>query len=92
VRSGAFCAHPLVAHLLELDHHADAPEAGRPAGAVRVSIGLGVDAEQIDAFLAAVGGLAVEGPQRAYVLDPVWRQFVPRDDVREWPDLGIRLA
>ncbi len=44
VRSGAFCAHPLVGHLLGLSPDlttADVP-ADRPSGAVRVSIGLGV--------------------------------------------------
>jgi selenocysteine lyase/cysteine desulfurase len=94
VRSGAFCAHPLVAHLLGLSSDlsaADVP-AGRPSGAVRVSLGLGVDAQQIDVFLDAVRAIADAGPRVEYALDPATRQLVPVGDSRAWPELGIRLS
>ncbi|HEY3612184.1 MAG TPA: aminotransferase class V-fold PLP-dependent enzyme [Gaiellales bacterium] len=94
VRSGAFCAHPLVAHLLGLAPELPSAQVppDRPTGAVRVSLGLGVDEQQIDAFLAAVGSLAAAGPRLAYAPDAVTRQLVPRDDARDWPELGIRLS
>jgi selenocysteine lyase/cysteine desulfurase len=94
VRSGAFCAHPLVAHLLDLSPElaaADVP-AERPTGAVRVSLGLGVDEQQIDTFLTAVSSIAERGPRFAYALDPTTRQLAPVGDTREWPELGIRLS
>jgi selenocysteine lyase/cysteine desulfurase len=94
VRSGAFCAHPLVAHLLGLSPDLPAAEvpAERPSGAVRVSLGLGVDEQQIDAFLAAVGAIAEHGPRYEYALDPATRQLAPIGDTRGWPELGIRLS
>jgi selenocysteine lyase/cysteine desulfurase len=94
VRSGAFCAHPLVGHLLGLSPDTSAAEvpADRPSGAVRVSLGLGVDERQIDTFLAAVRAIWQEGARFEYVLDPATRQLVPRGDARPWPELGIRLS
>jgi selenocysteine lyase/cysteine desulfurase len=94
VRSGAFCAHPLVGHLLGLSPElaaADVP-SGRPSGAVRVSIGIGVGEREIDAFLAAVRSIASHGARVAYQLDPVTRQLAPVGDTRPWPELGIRLS
>jgi selenocysteine lyase/cysteine desulfurase len=94
VRSGAFCAHPLVGHLLGLSPEmttADVP-ADRPSGAVRVSIGLGVGEAEIDAFLLAVRSIATEGPRAEYALDPSTRQLAPVDDTRPWPELGLRLS
>jgi selenocysteine lyase/cysteine desulfurase len=94
VRSGAFCAHPLVGHLLGLSPElsaADVP-AGRPSGAVRVSIGIGVGEREIDAFLAAVRSIALHGPRVEYALDPLTRQLAPIGDTRPWPELGIRLS
>ena len=62
VRSGLFCAHPLVSHLLGTS---DAVLAEAAAGAdvvlpaaVRASIGLGVTAADVDALLAGVAELA----------------------------------
>jgi selenocysteine lyase/cysteine desulfurase len=94
VRSGAFCAHPLVGHLLGLSPElsaADVP-ADRPSGAVRVSIGIGVGEREIDAFLTAVRSIAEDGPAAEYALDPLTRQLAPRGDTRTWPELGIRLS
>jgi selenocysteine lyase/cysteine desulfurase len=69
VRSGAFCAHPLVAYLLGVSaEHTrrlfDALAGGgevRVPGAVRASIGLGVTRNDIDVFLDAVHTLAAGG-------------------------------
>jgi selenocysteine lyase/cysteine desulfurase len=94
VRSGAFCAHPLVGHLLGLSPElttADVPP-DRPSGAVRVSIGIGVAAREIDTFLDAVGSISGSGPRAAYALDPATRQFAPVDDMPPWPELGLRLS
>jgi selenocysteine lyase/cysteine desulfurase len=66
VRSGAFCAHPLVAHLLgvpstEVDglfrEIADGAEVRVP-GAVRASIGVGVSEEAIDRLLEALEAIS----------------------------------
>jgi selenocysteine lyase/cysteine desulfurase len=94
VRSGAFCAHPLVGHLLGLSSELSAAEvpAGRPSGAVRVSIGIGVGTGEIDTFLAAVRTIAIDGPRAVYALDPTTRQLAPVDDPRPWPELGLRLS
>jgi selenocysteine lyase/cysteine desulfurase len=94
VRSGAFCAHPLVGHLLGLSPElsaADVP-SGRPSGAVRVSIGIGVGAHEIDTFLAALSSIARDDAEVEYALDPATRQLAPVRDTRSWPELGIRLS
>ena len=94
VRSGAFCAQLLVGHLLGLSPELAARDvpADRPSGAVRVSIGIGVGAREIDTFLAAVRSIAVDGPRADYALDPATRQLAPVRDPRQWPELGIRLS
>jgi selenocysteine lyase/cysteine desulfurase len=69
VRSGSFCAHPLVAHLLGVDAHSTrhlfeqicAGEEVQIPGAVRASIGIGTTIEDIDALLGAVSTLAATG-------------------------------
>jgi selenocysteine lyase/cysteine desulfurase len=66
VRSGLFCAHPFVAHLLgtsladSADHvrRARAGEEVALPGAVRASIGIGVEPEHIDRLLAALRTIA----------------------------------
>jgi selenocysteine lyase/cysteine desulfurase len=50
VRSGAFCAHPLVRHLR-------ASSRGAGAGAVRASLGLGSGIDDIDLLADALGAL-----------------------------------
>ena len=64
VRSGLFCAHPFVSHLLGTPAEtADAALRARPAedlslpGAVRASIGIGVEPEHVDALLTALDDL-----------------------------------
>ncbi|MDX6438696.1 MAG: hypothetical protein QOF45_1279 [Gaiellaceae bacterium] len=62
VRSGLFCAHPLVSHLLGTDParlraavHGDDVEL---PGALRASIGIGITAAQIDRLLDALAAIA----------------------------------
>jgi selenocysteine lyase/cysteine desulfurase len=50
VRDGLFCAHPLTRRLLA--------RAGRAGSAVRASIGIGVEPDDIDRLLAAVTEIA----------------------------------
>ena len=69
VRSGAFCAHPLLAHLLgvgqaevaALFEHVDREGSVRVPGAVRASIGIGVTDADIDRLLTAVDAIARSG-------------------------------
>ena len=65
VRSGLFCAHPLVSHMLGTEAEAAAllerARAGEDvvlAGAVRASIGIGVENEHIDRLLSGLGQIA----------------------------------
>ena len=66
VRSGAFCAHRLVAHLLGVGDEATAARFAGIArgevifvpGAVRASLGIGVTASQIDRLLDALEQIA----------------------------------
>ncbi|MDT0267382.1 aminotransferase class V-fold PLP-dependent enzyme [Streptomyces sp. DSM 44915] len=55
VRSGMFCAQPLVRRLLGADGPAD--DCGGPLQAVRVSFGAGTPAEHVERLLAAVAEL-----------------------------------
>jgi selenocysteine lyase/cysteine desulfurase len=70
VRSGLFCAHPFVAHLLgtsESDsanyvRRARAGEEIALPGAVRASIGIGVEHEHVDRLLSGLQAIAALGP------------------------------
>ena len=80
VRDGLFCAHPLTRRLLTEARvpatHAvstegcGVPEAPgrRTATAVRASIGLGTDVDDVDRLIGAVRRLAAEGPRWNYSL------------------------
>jgi selenocysteine lyase/cysteine desulfurase len=78
VRDGRFCAHPLLARL------------GADDGAVRVSLGLGSQADDIDRLIAALGQLSTAGPAWTYTADhrpspdprplPAWAHFAAEDD------------
>ena len=69
VRDGLFCAHPLLARL------------GAADGAVRVSLGLGSQASDIDRLIAALGRLRADGPSWSYTAD-----HRPSPDTRPLPD------
>jgi selenocysteine lyase/cysteine desulfurase len=73
VRSGLFCAHPLVSHLLgtprrEFDLSLGAARAGeafRLRGAVRASIGIGVADADVDRLIEGVRAIAADAVQPA---------------------------
>jgi selenocysteine lyase/cysteine desulfurase len=69
VRDGKFCAHPLLARL------------GAADGAVRVSLGLGSQAADIDQLIAALGQLRTDVPSWRYTAD-----HRPSPDTRPLPD------
>jgi selenocysteine lyase/cysteine desulfurase len=82
VRSGRFCAHPLVDELI-----------GRPGGrGLRASVGLCSTADDVDALLAALADLVEHGPRFSYSDDPESGRPVPVGDPREWPHLPVRLS
>jgi selenocysteine lyase/cysteine desulfurase len=66
VRSGSFCAHPLLAHL------AGGPEGWRPGcgisvpGAIRASLGLGSVEEDVERLAGALTEIALRGPRWTY--------------------------
>lgn len=80
VRSGRFCAHPLLERLL----------GGSPGGAVRVSLGLGSGPVDVDALTAALGEIAADDPAPRYRRDERG-QYRPRDGRVPPPQLTARL-
>lgn len=100
LRHGCFCAHPLMADLLELDS-ADADEirsgfrAGhrpRVPGAVRMSLGLGTTRAEVDYFVDSLIQVVSRGPTWTYALDLTSGEFAPSPDPRPWPALPIELV
>ncbi len=79
VRAGKFCAHLLVDALLERPGAAAPGE--RPRTAVRASAGLATTDEHVERLLAAVAGLAAEGPRARYRQDATLG-WVPEEDAR----------
>lgn len=78
VRDGKFCAHPLVAELLQdaTEGGCAGPGDGTGAGtAVRVSLGLGNRPEHVTRLVAAIRELAGAGPRWEYVrsADGTWQ-------------------
>jgi selenocysteine lyase/cysteine desulfurase len=100
VRHGCFCAHPLVAHLLDVDgatlrHIRWAMQHGAPVrlpGAVRASVGLATTADDLDRLVEALGHLASEGPRWTYRSSPDGTDCWPEPDPRPWPPLPIDLV
>ena len=90
VRSGRFCANPLVLHLMGASDEC-AREALRTGiicdlpGAVRASIGLPVTEAHLDAFFAALDEIVERGPRWTYSHDPTTGAYEPTPDPR--PDL-----
>jgi selenocysteine lyase/cysteine desulfurase len=85
VRSGRFCAHPLVDELTA--------RAGEPgARAVRASLGLASSADDLETFLTAIAELVEHGPRFRYRDDPDSGRPVPVHDARTLPELPIRLG
>lgn len=70
VRSGLFCAHPLVSHLLrtptsvvEAAVSAHDADAARLPGAIRASIGIGVQPGDVDQLVRALRDLSSTAPE-----------------------------
>ncbi len=85
MRHGCFCAHPLMARLLDVTD-AEAAQLGaelragrRPPlpGAVRASIGLGTTPDDIDRLTGALGELAASGPRWRYRHVPERDEYEP---------------
>ena len=93
VGHGCFCAHPLVAHLLDVPAddldalRAELRSGGRPAlpGAVRASFGLGTTAQDVDCLVDALDAIARSGPRWGYVRDGAHDEYRPAPDVRALP-------
>ena len=93
VRSGLFCAHPFVSHLLgsdaeaaELAHRARSGEDVTLPGAVRASVGIGVEPEHVDRLLEGIAGIAHARAGRRLASVP------PRVDLHRhlWPEELVR--
>lgn len=85
VRNGCFCAHPLIKRLLKVpredeDRLENAIRAGDRSeipGAVRVSVGIHNDEEDVDRFLAGMREIADHRWMGEYVLDRTTGEFHP---------------
>jgi selenocysteine lyase/cysteine desulfurase len=85
VRNGCFCAHPLILHLLEVDHdHAlevrDQIISGNKAempGLVRASFGLYNTLEEVDALIEALKSIAAGEYEGDYIQDPESGEYHP---------------
>ncbi|WP_353815935.1 aminotransferase class V-fold PLP-dependent enzyme [Agromyces sp. SYSU T00266] len=74
VRAGRFCAHPFFDRL------------ATRANGLRVSLGAGSSADDVDRFLDALAGLVAHGPAAAYDRTPAG--WCPRTDDRPRPSFG----
>jgi selenocysteine lyase/cysteine desulfurase len=84
VRSGSFCAHPLLMHLVEPTGYGQAGCGRRVPGAVRASLGLGSSSDDVDRLGDALRELVRRGPGWTYeqLADGT---VVPVPDDRRWP-------
>jgi len=91
VRSGSFCAHPLVQHLIRGgNQNPDPVRCGARVpvtGAVRLSMGLGATRQDIDYVADALGGITERGPRWRYRQCPTTGEHQPDPDTRVWPAL-----
>jgi selenocysteine lyase/cysteine desulfurase len=85
VRNGCFCAHPLIARLLDISPReerklGEALRAGKTPplpGAVRASLGLGTTPEDVDRLLDALQEIARHGPRSRYKHDRELDEYGP---------------
>ena len=97
VRHGCFCAHPLVAHLLDVDAATLGrirramlrDEPLRLPGAVRASVGLATNADDLDRLVDALTVLTTDGPRWTYRSSPDGTDCRPDPDPRPWPRLPV---
>jgi selenocysteine lyase/cysteine desulfurase len=100
VRHGCFCAHPLMLTLLRItDLQAqdvrDDLRVGRRArvpGAVRLSLGVGSSADDIDALADAIASIVHTGPRWNYALDEGTGDYLPAPDPRSAPPFRFLLS
>ncbi|HUK45475.1 MAG TPA: aminotransferase class V-fold PLP-dependent enzyme [Gaiellaceae bacterium] len=100
VRHGRFCAHPLLARLLDLsESEAEALRARVETGAreglrgaLRASLGIGTRPEDVEALVAAIRELLEVGPSWSYRQTDAPNHYAPDPDPREFPDLSCRLV
>jgi selenocysteine lyase/cysteine desulfurase len=85
-RSGCFCAHPYLQHLLEIDdarmagiraEMASGDRSGVP-GAVRVSFGLGTPLDEVDTLVTALSEVARGRHRHDYLIDRATGDCLPR--------------
>jgi selenocysteine lyase/cysteine desulfurase len=89
VRNGSFCAHPLLVHLAGDGLDGWKPGCGlRVPGAVRASLGLGTDAEDLRRLGAALSEIAEHGPRWTYLQAPDG-SVSPVPDDRRWPQFDL---
>ncbi len=90
VRSGSFCAHPFIQHLVAGSDHAvgvaECGSAAPTAGAVRLSMGLRTTYEEIDYTVDALRAVAAAGPLWQYGQCPTTGEYLPVPDPRAWPE------
>jgi selenocysteine lyase/cysteine desulfurase len=99
VRSGCFCAHPYMIHILRvcdsdverLRQDIRRHDKRAVPGAVRASLGLGTTREDIDSLAAALTAIAADGPRWVYTALPDG-DYVPDPETRTWPDVPFPLA
>jgi selenocysteine lyase/cysteine desulfurase len=85
IRSGCFCAHPYMQHLLGIDDDWSARareeiargDRSRLPGAVRASFGLGTSTAEVDALVAALSAIAAGDFRADYRVDPATGEYAP---------------
>jgi selenocysteine lyase/cysteine desulfurase len=87
VRSGCFCAHPYVVHLLDLDEQASetwrqqllAGDKSHMPGMVRISFGCYSVKQEIDQLVAMLKRIVQQDYQGKFSMDPISGEFLPVD-------------
>ena len=100
IRHGCFCAHPLMMRLLrvsdaEANRLLDETRAGhheRLPGAARMSLGLGANRSDIDAFVDGLRAIADDGPAWTYAVAEGTDEYEPDPDPRPLPALRMRMV
>jgi selenocysteine lyase/cysteine desulfurase len=85
VRTGCFCAHPLMAHLLNINPtqaRSIASGNGEIPGAVRISLGNGTTSDTLEALLNALHRIIEDGPTWKYDRSADGSHYWPVDDPR----------
>jgi selenocysteine lyase/cysteine desulfurase len=85
VRTGCFCAHPLMAHLLNISSEQARPIArgdGEIPGAVRISLGNDTTSDTLTALFDALRRIIKDGPAWSYNRSTDGTHYWPIDDPR----------